>query len=206
MVALAAAPDSASKDAKEDGVLMGQVLKDMLKSYKPLGSEFMDVVVWNDGENWRCIVDTAANGGLSSLYLCTIYITTHQSIIGDLSHLSPMTSYAIEHEYARLNVESMTNYSLNFYDDASTVSIVTTSGAHGTHVAMISAGHHPDRPEENGVAPGARIVSLKIGDTRFQGLETSQALIRACTELVRLGVDVCNVSYGEGTVLPNKSS
>lgn len=72
LIALAAAPDSASKDAKEDGVLMGQVLKDMLKnSYQPLGSEFMDVVVWNDGENWRCIVDTAANGGLSSLYIST---------------------------------------------------------------------------------------------------------------------------------------
>lgn len=66
-------------------------------------------------------------------------------------------------------------------------------------MASIAAACYPGQPEKDGLAPGAQIVSIKIGDTRVDGMETGLSLTRAFNRCVELGVDVGNMSYGEAS-------
>jgi len=138
-----------------------------------------DCLVWHDGTHWQACVDTSQTG--------------------DFSSLEPMTNYRHARQFARFsNIDALT-YAVNIFDDGDVLSIVVDAGAHGSHVAGIVAAYHPEDPERNGVAPGAKIVSLKIGDTRLGSMETGPGLVRAIIEAKKRGCDVINMSYGEAT-------
>lgn len=61
---------------------------------------------------------------------------------------------------------------------------LSLTGSHGTHVASIATANFPDNPDLNGVAPGAQVVSVKIGDSRLASMETSSSLIKAVCYLI----------------------
>lgn len=113
---------------------------------------------------------------------------------GDISTLTPMNAYCHNQEFGVFSDASLMSYSFNFYDD-DILCINVVSGTHGTHVAGIVAAHHPENVVLDGIAPGAQIVSVKIGDTRLGSIETSQSFMRAMNEVIKLGVDVVNISY-----------
>ena len=149
----------------------------------------LDVVVWHDGEAWRAVVGSADDG--------------------DVSNLEPMTNFRAERQvgtFAGANLDpqgTLMNYTVNIFDEGSICSIVTDSGAHGTHVAGIVGAYHADKPEFNGVAPGAQIVAVKIGDSRLDGMETASALVRALRTVLDNGCDLINLSFGEAASPPN---
>jgi tripeptidyl-peptidase-2 len=66
-------------------------------------------------------------------------------------------------------------------------------------VASIAAGYFPDNPALNGVAPGAQVISLSIGDGRLGSMETGTAISRAAAFIQRNShrISVINMSYGE---------
>lgn len=75
------------------------------------------------------------------------------------------------------------------------------AASHGTHVASITSAYFEDNSDKNGIAPGAQIISLMIGDGRLGSMETGTALVRAMIKVMELRnsnpVHVINMSYGE---------
>nr|CCA16257.1 PREDICTED: similar to tripeptidyl peptidase II isoform 2 putative [Albugo laibachii Nc14] len=155
-----------------------RTLDEMEEQYEDSGP-INDCIVFFDGQLWRASIDLEGDG--------------------NLREADAMTDYRLERQFSTFSKESQLNFGVNIYDEGDTLSIVCDAGAHGTHVASIVAAYHPDRPESNGVAPGAQIISIKIGDARLGSMETSSSLCRAI-RAVRTSwkkIDVVNMSYGE---------
>ncbi|KAL0901074.1 hypothetical protein ABMA27_006396 [Loxostege sticticalis] len=157
-----------------------EVLQNAEKKYNDLGPTY-DCVLFHDGSVWRACIDTSEAGDLASGPLLGEYSVTHEH-----AHLTPLDEMTV---------------SVNVHDAGQTLEVVGMCSTHGTHVAAIAAGYFPDNPELNGVAPGAKIVSLTIGDSRLGSMETGAALVRACIKVMELSktmkIDVINMSYGE---------
>lgn len=80
------------------------------------------------------------------------------------------------------------------------------TGSHGTHVAGIAAGYGLNgQPGYDGIAPGAEVMSLKIGDNRLSGGATVTESMKKALEFVAQWQRehhrpvVVNMSYGVGS-------
>ncbi|KAJ2832026.1 hypothetical protein J3B01_005055 [Coemansia erecta] len=171
-----------SKNLTEELDAQVDVLKTLNGAYADLGP-LLDCVVFHDGEQWRAAIDVDESGDLSAAAALGAY--KHTSDVGELCK------------------RQLFYYTLNFYDEGRTLSIVTCAGSHSTHVAGILAAHHPEEPQNDGVAPGAQLLSLMIGDHRVGSMETGVGLTRAVNAIVEYGADVANMSYGEPSSSPN---
>ncbi len=168
---------------REEWLQRLEQLKLAEKSYEDPGPVF-DCVVFNDGTHWWAVVDTDEDG--------------------DLTDEKRMTNFREQRQFNTFPGGSQLNFSVNIYDHGNRLSLVTDCGAHGTHVAGIVAGHFPDHPELNGIAPGAQIVSVKIGDTRLGSMETGAGLVRGLVAAQRNKCDLINMSFGEPTRVPDQ--
>ncbi len=141
-----------------------------------------DILSFFDGQHWQVIIDNTESG--------------------QLEHALKLRPFSIAQEHASLTKEDNLNVSVNVHDDGNVVEIVSICSSHGTHVASIAAANFPDNPDKNGLAPGAQVIAVTIGDGRLGSMETGSALIRAMAFVMQrkeqgLPIDIINMSYGE---------
>jgi tripeptidyl-peptidase-2 len=179
-IALSADDD---KDKRTEWQARIDAVDAMLKSYKDPGPIF-DCVVFHDGSHWQAVIDTDEDG--------------------DLNDEAVLTNYRIKRQFASFSDASQLNFAVNIREEGKLLSIVVPSNMHGTHVAGIVGGHYPNEPELNGLAPGVQFVSVKIGDSRLDGMETGSAVVRGLKAVLDHGCQMINMSYGEPTRLPNQ--
>lgn len=148
------------------------------------GTPVHDCVVFHDGDHWRAVVDTDEDG--------------------DLRDERAMTNFRTFREWSTFSEIDRLNFALNIYHDGDVLSIVTDAGAHGTHVAGMVAAHFPGERHLDGIAPGAQIVSVKIGDHRIGSSSTGTGEMRGMVAVLENGVDVVNMSYGGAGGFPNE--
>ncbi|XP_055608253.1 tripeptidyl-peptidase 2 isoform X1 [Uranotaenia lowii] len=144
---------------------------------------------------------------LKTTYDCVLYQTESGWIAaidttetGDLENAVHVREYSKSREI--VNLDDFLSISINVHDGGDVLEVVGICTSHGTHVASIACGYHPENPELDGVAPGAKVVSLTIGDGRLGSMETGTALVRAIIKVMELceagcKIDVINMSYGE---------
>ena len=175
-----------NKDAIADMKIQLEQLRETTGNCSPDEGPVYDLVVFCDGSGtWRCAIDVGQTGDLRG---ATLY-----------------TNYRAERQYGTFEPQDgLMNFAINIYDEGNVVSIYCDTGAHGTHVAGIVAGYNPNQSDLNGVAPGAQIVGVKIGDTRLGSMETGPGLERGLLAVLENNCDVINMSYGEPTKTPNK--
>ncbi|EYB87393.1 hypothetical protein Y032_0263g583 [Ancylostoma ceylanicum] len=157
---------------------------DFLKSMDKLEDKgpVADCIVWHDGHNWKACIDTSFRGRLA---LC-----------------HPMGEFRTTGDFSKLSHRDEACYTFRIENNGNRLEICVPSGAHGTHVACIAAAYSKDEPGSSGLAPGAQIVSMMIGDNRIDSMETGTALTRALNLCVEMKVDIVNMSFGEGAHFP----
>ena len=157
-------------------------LKSLQGSYRDPGPLY-DCLVFHDGKHWQAAVDTDEDG--------------------DFTDEKLMTNFRTLRQYGTFAGEAQLNFATNIYQEGALLSLVVDCGAHGTHVAGIVAAHFPDQPELNGIAPGAQIVSVKIGDTRLGSSSTGTGTMRGLITVLQNKCDLINMSYGGAAPRPD---
>ncbi len=107
---------------------------------------------------------------------------------------------------------NLATFGLNILPDEKKVSFHFDGSSHGTHVAGITAGYRINGQEGlNGIAPGAKIISLKIGNGQLAGGATvTGSMIKAYEYGIKFaksydGPVVFNMSFGIGSEIEGRS-
>jgi subtilisin family serine protease len=147
---------------------------------------------------------TALAGDGDDQAVCYVDTNLDRSFAGE----KPLHNYKLKYETFTLGraapekqIVPLT-FAVNIFLKQEKVVFHFDDGAHGTHVAGIAAGCRINNQDGfNGVAPGAKVISLKIGHGGLGGPSTTDAKKKAFEYAAKFAREhgmpvVCNLSYG----------
>jgi|GEM_PF-2905168 len=133
------------------------------------------VLAYQVGSEWRARVD----------------LNDNKNFTDDVE----LYDFAASRLTAKLGKKKSVTFSLTVAKDGKAATLCFDDGSHGTHVAGIAAGY--DVSGLQGVAPGAQILAVKIGDNRLAGGSTTTAsMLLAIDYAVANKAQIINLSYG----------
>jgi subtilisin family serine protease len=135
-----------------------------------------DVAVFAAKDGPRVVIDTDADG--------------------DLAEERALLDFAKAGDWTTLRDDCELNVAVRPDADGKRVRLLFDGEGHGTHVAGIVAGFEAPNSPLNGVAPGARILAIKVGNSRYGGPTTNLSILRALDWAGRRGARVVNLSFG----------
>ncbi|PIE75535.1 hypothetical protein CSA17_06945, partial [bacterium DOLJORAL78_65_58] len=153
------------------------------------------------------VVDTDGNGDLADEQMLRDYLVNYDAfaLVGDNA---PDSRSLMAWE---LNVRA--NEDFLGKPEAPTVEFHFDDGSHGSHCAGIAAGHDVSGQRGmDGGAPGAWLISYKLGDNRLAGGATRTSSMRKCYEYAaefekKYGIPVVvNMSFGIASVEEGEDS
>ena len=137
---------------------------------------------------------------------------------GEIDDERPLRDYKINYDsftLHRVNPDKQTRpmtFAINILPEEKKVCFHFADSGHGTHVAGIAAGYRINGQEGfNGLAPGAKVISLKIGDCTLAGGATVTGSMKKAYEYAADFAKekdipvVINMSYGIGSELDGES-
>jgi subtilisin family serine protease len=133
---------------------------------------------------------------------------------GDVSDELPLLDYKTDQQSFSIPNEeglSQLTFGLNIFPDEQRIAIHFDDGAHGTHCAGIAAGNDIGGTGLAGVAPGAYLISCKLGNNNYSG----GATVTESMKLAYLYADkiskereepcIINMSFGIGSEIEGRS-
>ncbi len=160
-------------------------------------------------DKYYVVVFKAIDGGDTTW---VAYFDTNDN--GDLADEKPIRSYHEKYDTFTIpNEKGLTEltFAINIFPKEKILSLHYDDGAHGTHVAGIASGYHIDGSFMNGIAPGANIISLKIGDNNYAGGATVTGSMKKAflfADSVSKAVKepcIVNMSFGIGSEIEGQS-
>jgi subtilisin family serine protease len=133
---------------------------------------------------------------------------------GTLSDENPLRNYREKYDAFTLpNKKGLPKFTLglNIFPEKQLISFYFDDGSHGTHCAGISAGNRIGNNELYGVAPGAYVMGIKLGNNNFAGGATvAESMKKAYLYADKISNErkepcIINMSFGIGSEIEGQS-